>query len=313
MVTEPRGLEPPHPVVTVGVPVRNGEEFLERALRALQGQELTDIEVLVADNASTDDTRKIAEMVAAEDSRFRYLGADSNGGIPWNWNRLLAHARAPYFMWNSADDIVLPTHLSSCVRALESHPDATIAFSRVVLSDSDDKVVGSLDDEGIDFLSLRPSARVGLFFERQVWQVIGFGGVFRTETLRGLGGLPDYWGGDFGLAVAMALRAPWVQVPEIGFIERRHVGQMTNLQTSDPVAQTRVYRPRFGRSMAFPQWYLHGRVLAEAVRAPVPVLERARAISAVVRRWTIPGMRSLGYDIKRNLQRLADGRVGRAS
>jgi len=293
---------------TVGVPVRNGEEFLERTLRALQEQDLADIEVVVADNASTDRTRKIAEAVAEEDPRFTYLGARTNGGIPWNWNRTLARARAPYFMWNSADDMVRPRHLAACIEALEAHPAATVAFSRVLWCDPDDRVVGAMNDEGLDFLSLGPADRVALFFRRGVWQVVGWGGVYRTAALREQGGLPDYWGGDFALAVAMALRAPWVQVPEVGYLARRHPGQMTNLQASDPVEQTRAYRPAFHRPVAFPQWYMNARLLAEAVRGPVEAGERARAAAAVVRHWTLPDARSLGSDVKRSAIRLARGR-----
>lgn len=294
--------------VTVGVPVRNGEAFLERTLRALQEQDLADIEVIVADNASTDGTRKIAETVAEEDPRFTYLAAEANGGIPWNWNRTLARARAPYFMWNAADDMVRPRHLTACVDALESRPAATIAFSRVLWCDPDDREVGAMNDEGLDFLSLGPADRVGLFLRRGVWQVVGWGGVFRTAALRERGGLPDYWGGDFGLGVAMAMRAPWVQVPEVGYLARRHQGQMTNLQARDPVQQTRAYRPGFHRPVAFPQWYMNARMLAEAARAPVPVPERARAALAVVRHWTVPDARSLGSDVKRNLLRAGRGR-----
>ncbi|MFE5334566.1 glycosyltransferase family 2 protein [Isoptericola sp. NPDC056573] len=292
---------------TVGVPVRNGEEFLERTLRALQEQDLADIEVIVADNASTDGTRKIAEAVAEEDARFTYLGADTNRGIPWNWNRALARARAPYFMWNAADDMVRPRHLTSCVDALESHPAATVAFSRVLWCDPDDRVVGAMDDEGLDFLSRGPADRVGLFFRRGVWQAVGWGGVFRTTALRERGGLPDYWGGDFALGVAMAMRAPWVQVPEVGYLARRHPGQMTNLQARDPVQQTRAYRPHFHRPVAFPQWYMNARILTEALRAPAPPAERARAALAVARHWTVPDARSLGSDVKRSLIGVARG------
>lgn len=293
---------------TVGVPVRNGEAFLERTLRALQEQELADIEVIVADNASTDRTRRIAEAVVEEDPRFTYLGADADQGIPWNWNRTLAGARAPYFMWNAADDMARPGHLAACVDALERHPAATIAFSRVLWCDPDDRVVGAMDDGGLDFLSLGPADRVGLFFRRGVWQAVGWGGVFRTAALRERGGLPDYWGGDFGLGVAMAMRAPWVQVPEVGYLARRHPGQMTHLQARDPVHQTRAYRPGFRRPVAFPQWYMNARMLAEAFRAPAPAAERARAALAVVRHWTVPDARSLGSDVKRSLLRVARGR-----
>lgn len=296
------------PRLTVGVPVWNGEQFLEATLTALRDQDLRDIEVLIGDNGSTDATAAIAHRFAEQDPRFVYLGSDTNRGIPWNWNRLLARASGRYFMWNSADDVVRPGHLAACADALDAHPEAGIAFSRVVLADADDNLVGDMDDAGLDFLGLRPHERVELFFRRNVWQAIGYGGTFRTEQLRELGGLPAFWGGDCVLAVAMAMRAPWVQVPEQLFVSRRHAAQATNLLVSDPLVQVRAYIPGFRRRFAFPQISLHARAVKAALTAPVPTPARVRGALVVLRAWTVPEWRTLAFDVKRNLARIGRGR-----
>lgn len=299
---------PDSPRVTVGVPVFQGARFLERTLAALRDQDLDDVEVLVADNGSTDATVAIAERFVAADPRFRLLRSDRNRGVPWNWNRVLAAARAPYFMWNGADDVVRPGHLAACRAALEERPEATIAFSGVDLVDAEDRPVGRMDDDGLDLDGVSPAERVRTFLARHAYQVIGFGGVHRTATLRRMGGLPGYYGGDISLGVRMAMRAPWVQVPERLFVSRRHDAQTNKVQGGDVLDQVRTYDPGFRRPVAFPQWYLLRRLLAECLAAPADAAERARAADAVVREWALPNWRFYPYDVKRNVVRLARGR-----
>ncbi|MGW8567304.1 glycosyltransferase family 2 protein [Isoptericola sp. NPDC055881] len=300
-------MRPHPPEVTVGVPVWNGERYLAKALAALRDQDLDDVEFVVADNGSTDGTVEIARSFAAEDDRFSVMTSAENRGVTWNFNRLLDAARAPLFMWNAADDVVLPGHLAACRDALRDHPEATIAFSRVVLIGPDDEVLGERDDLDLDFLDRGPAARLHLFFARQVYQVIGYGGVIRTDVLRRMGGHPDFYGGDMALASRMALRAPWVQVPEQLFLARNHEEQTNKLQGgADPVQQTRTYREH-RRAFAFPQWYLNHRLLMEAVTAPVPAAERAKAAGVVLRDWTLANWRFFPYDVKRNLQLLRAG------
>lgn len=300
------------PLVTVGVPVYNGARFLDQTLQALADQDLADIEVIISDNGSTDATVAIAEEYVQADPRFRIMRSKANRGVPWNWNQVLGQARAPFFMWNAADDVVRPTHLARCRQALLDTPEASIAFSRVVLVDVDDVVVGEMDDDGLDFVGRSPSQRVDHFLDRHVYQVIGFGGVMRTPTIRAMGGLPGYYGGDVALGVAMAMREPWVQVPEQLFLSRRHDAQTSKVQGGDVLDQVRAYDPQWSRPVAFPQWYLNYRLLVEAATAPAPVLERGRAVGHVLRRWTVPNWRFFPFDIKRNVVRLTRGRYAGA-
>lgn len=304
---EPSGSNQDGPQVTVGVPVFNGEMYLDETLQALEDQELDEIEVIVADNASTDGTLRIAERFARRDPRFRILRSDRNRGVPWNWNRVLDEARAPLFMWNGADDVARPAHLASCRNALAEHPDATIAFSRVELIDTKSRIVGQMDDEDLDFYELGPADRVEEFFRRHAYQVIGFGGVHRTDVLREMGGLPEYYGGDMALAVRMAMRAPWIQVPEHHFRSRRHDAQTNKVQGGDVIRQVQTYDPTFSRPVAFPQWYLNAQLLRQAFGAPVPLPERIEATGHVLRLWTAANWRFLPFDIKRNLIRLMRG------
>lgn len=235
------------------------------------------------------------------------MRSETNRGIPWNFNHVLDLARAPLFMWNAADDVVGPQHLVRCRDALAAHPDAAIAFPRVTLVDAAGEVVGYMDDEHLDYRGLAPGARVDQLLRRQSWQAIAWGGVLRTDALRAMGGHPTFFGGDIVLGIRSALCSEWVVVPERLFSCRRHDNQNSKAVGADPIVQVRSYDPGFRRPVAFPQWYLALRMLTETVVAPVPAADRARALAAVLRRWTLPQARLLAYDVKRNAIHLTRG------
>ncbi|MBU5421290.1 glycosyltransferase family 2 protein [Cellulomonas hominis] len=295
------------PQLSVGVPVYNGARYLEQALTALRDQDLDDIEVIVSDNASTDATPDIARAFVDADPRFRNVRAAVNQGVPRNFNRTLALARAPLFMWHAADDLVTPRHLVACRDALAAEPDADIAFPRVTLIGPDGEVVGYMDDEDLTLRGLGAAARVDLLLRRSGCQAIAWGGVHRTAALRALGGHPPFFGGDMVLGLRSALRTEWAAVPERLFLCRRHDSQNSKAVGADPVLQVRSFDPGFRRPVAFPQWYLAYRLLAEAAVAPASPAQRAGAVAAVLRRFALPEWRMLAFDVKRNLIRLRTG------
>ena len=118
------------PRVTVGMPVRNGEPYLAEALDAILGQTLREIELVIADNASSDGTERLVRERARRDPRVRFIRSDVNLGAAANYNRVLALARSPYFKWAASDDLIAPTFLERALEALEGDPGAVLAFPR---------------------------------------------------------------------------------------------------------------------------------------------------------------------------------------
>jgi glycosyltransferase involved in cell wall biosynthesis len=123
--------------VTVGVPVYNGAEFLEESLECLRQQDFTDIEVIIHDNASTDDTPLIAQRFCQIDSRFKYMRRPKNVGFLQNFLGLLNEAKSPYFFGRAHDDISSPNWVSELVAAFERDPRAILAISRVRIEHPD--------------------------------------------------------------------------------------------------------------------------------------------------------------------------------
>ncbi len=108
------------PVVTVTIPVFNSASTLERCIRSAMRQTLRDIEILVADDCSTDDGAAIAEALAREDARIRVLRLSPNGGKPRAMNRMVAEARGTWVAVLDADDAYHPRRLEMLVAAAEA-------------------------------------------------------------------------------------------------------------------------------------------------------------------------------------------------
>lgn len=93
------------PQVSIGMPVYNGEPFIREALDSLLAQTLTDFELIISDNASTDGTEAICREYAARDARIRYVRQAENRGPTANFQFVLDEAAGEYFMWGAADDV----------------------------------------------------------------------------------------------------------------------------------------------------------------------------------------------------------------
>ena len=78
-----------NPRISVGMPVYNGDAYLELAILAALDQTFTDFELIISDNASTDRTEEICRDFAARDSRILYLRNSENIGAAKNYNKLL--------------------------------------------------------------------------------------------------------------------------------------------------------------------------------------------------------------------------------
>jgi hypothetical protein len=120
-----------HPLVTIGIPVFNGERYLGEALESALAQDYPHLEILVSDNASTDGTEAIAGRYARRDARIRYWRNPENVGVAGNFGRVVAGARGQYFTWLAADDLLRPQYVSSTVAYLEANQDAVLCASDV--------------------------------------------------------------------------------------------------------------------------------------------------------------------------------------
>lgn len=150
--------------ISVGMPVFNGERYLETAVRSILNQTYSDFELIISDNASTDRTKEICLDLAAQDHRIKYTRNRRNIGAAGNYNRLFALASGPYFRWANADDISAPKLHAKCLAVLEAHPDAVLAYGKTRIIDGDGAVIRNYDDN-MDLQQQRASDRYMRFWK----------------------------------------------------------------------------------------------------------------------------------------------------
>ena len=102
------------PLVSIIVPVYNGEKTIERCLRSIQNQSYSNIEVLVVNDGSSDHTERIIRKYAQRDSRFRYIEKE-NSGVSDSRNVAMAEAKGDYFQFVDGDDYLIQTAYEHCL------------------------------------------------------------------------------------------------------------------------------------------------------------------------------------------------------
>lgn len=91
--------------ISIGMPVFNGGKFISEAIESLLNQSYRDFELIISDNASTDNTEIICRNYALKDSRIRYIRQETNLGAVANFKFVFELSNAKYFMWAAADDV----------------------------------------------------------------------------------------------------------------------------------------------------------------------------------------------------------------
>lgn len=136
MVPPPEHPAPCHPVASVIVPAYNCADLIGETLDSLTRQTGADIEILVVDDASQDDTAARVEAAAARDGRIRLVRAPANGGPAAARNLGLDMARGDWIAFVDSDDLVAPDRLERLIGAAE-RDGVDIACDNVELFDGD--------------------------------------------------------------------------------------------------------------------------------------------------------------------------------
>jgi glycosyltransferase involved in cell wall biosynthesis len=236
------------PVVTIGLPVFNGERYLAGALDSLLAQQGCDFELIIADNASTDRTREICEQYAAKDSRIRYHRNDVNLGAVRNFNLVFDLSDTEYFKWAPYDDLVEPDFVARCIQVLERDPSVVLCYSRAKIIDENGAFVVNYDP-GPDTRPEQPHLRFRnliLHPEYAIQQM----GVIRSSALRQTPLYGLFPSSDEILLAELSLLGRFHEIPERLYIFRRHQQQSTGtpkqrdrIQFFDPALVGRVVLP----------------------------------------------------------------------
>lgn len=129
------------PAVTVVVPVYNSAATLARAVHSVLDQTLRDVELLIVDDGSTDDSLAVAKALAATDPRIEVVALARNAGKARAMNHAATIARGAWIAVLDADDRYLPTRLAALVEAGEGHGVELVADNQLHSDDVTGEVV----------------------------------------------------------------------------------------------------------------------------------------------------------------------------
>jgi hypothetical protein len=206
------------------MPVYNRAAYLPAAIESVLVQRFTDFELIVVDDASTDDTRAIAQNYAARDSRVRVFGNAQNLGQFGNRNRAVTYARGRYVKYHDSDDLMYPHCLETMVTLLEAEPRAGFALS----------TAWAWPGGPVPMLSTPQQS-----YEREF---MGFGifmcgpacGLYRTDVFGALGGWPtDGVHSDTLFLMRALARVPVLLLPADLFWYRIHPGQALSSERAE--------------------------------------------------------------------------------
>ncbi len=292
------------PRISVGMPVYNGESYLGDAIESILRQTMTDFELIISDNASTDKTEEICRKYGGRDGRIRYFRNSTNIGAAGNYNRVFSLARGAYFRWSNADDLFEPELHEKCLEILEENPDAVLAYGKTNIIGSTGNFLRAYEDN-LDLRQERASDRFLDFFQRVGLTNVIYG-LMRADAMRktnlfGDGTIPAV---DTRFMAEMTLQGKFIEIPQVLFHRRMHEASSSS-DRADSVKQEQFWKPNSG-GFRLPRSRLFLSYLKSIWRAPMGFLEKIR-LSLHIVKWIIASSPSIALELSQYVL----GRFGR--
>jgi glycosyltransferase involved in cell wall biosynthesis len=231
-----------HPHLSVVIPAYNNGRTIAETMRSVLDQEDVDLELVVADHSSTDDTREVIESFSG-DSRVRILDTPAGGGAPRNWNRVTDAAAGRLLKLVCGDDVLRPGVLARQAAILDDAGVALTACRRDII-DADGQVLmrawglRGLEGRMPGWKAARAAVRAGSNLFGEPASVM-----MRTAALRDTGG----WMPDFPYLIDQAsytrvlLTGDFAADPEVGATFRMSSSQWSVALTKDQSSQARAF------------------------------------------------------------------------
>jgi len=297
------------PCVSLGLPVFNGEKYLEQALDSILAQTYKDFELIISDNASTDKTQQICLKYAAKHNRIRYYRNKENIGASNNFNRVFLLSTGEYFKWCTHDDVLAPEYLQKCVYVLDNDSSIVLCHSRTACIEEKGVVVADYDDRTLNKItSWKPHERFGdLISQRNTcWEIMG---VIRASSLRKTLLHGDYIDADRNLLAEIGLMGRISELPEHLFFRRNHPQSYTSTYYSKYV-MVRDYRNQLAwwagnkrrTQILLPHWKNFLEFFRSVNRVKLKFSERFLCYREIVRWFLNNGWKLMKWDLINELK-----------
>lgn len=273
------------PLVTVLMSVYNGRAWLDSGLECILQQSLDDLEFIVIDDGSSDDTWQRLSARAAADPRLRPVRNETNLGLTRSLNRGLALAQGRYLARQDVDDVSLPDRLRSQAELLEAQPEVALVGAWATRIDAAGRVLPVLGWQPCADRVIRAKMLLSnAFFHASV--------MVRRQTLsdHGLAYDPELpFAQDYDLWSRLLAHGQGANLPRPLIQFRTHAGQISQAQggaqraTADDIARRNLAAAGLGGLFAPAEVGLMRRLaLEQPPLTPAQRLDQFRALSRLI-------------------------------
>ncbi|MCL9808509.1 glycosyltransferase family 2 protein [Flavobacterium luminosum] len=163
-------------LVTIFIPVFNGEKYLERTLLSVLNQSYSNFEVLLVDDSSTDKSLAIVNNFAEKDSRFKVFSKPNGGMTSISWNYILPKIKGNFLFYLSQDDLLSEDLLEKAIiRHKETNADCVLCDAVFYFENKEGKRLGGVNGDRNIILNGRDA-----FLKSLKWEIHGFG-LYKTK------------------------------------------------------------------------------------------------------------------------------------
>lgn len=263
----------PVPLVSIGMPVYNGEKYIEDALESLLAQDHPNIELVISNNASTDRTAAICQEYAERYSHIKLISQPRNIGASGNFRAVVDAATGEYFMWAAHDDLWSPNYVSACVAVLQRHQRYALCASTVHFIDESGSIVNRTF-ENLDTTSRSTPESCAHILEQDFWCAIY--GVMRIESARRAPIERPSFGMDVAALIHICMMGKLACQTDCTFYYRL-------FSNKTPESMMEVFDPYRATKIVYPWSEIAIESLSAAIRSNLSWLERIQCCYAILR------------------------------
>ncbi|XKM43564.1 glycosyltransferase family 2 protein (plasmid) [Rhizobium ruizarguesonis] len=275
------------PLVSVVIPAFNASRYIERTLRSAGRQTYRSLEIIVINDGSTDDTAKVVEQVALEDSRIRMLSTP-NRGVAAARNTGIREAASRFVAFLDADDLWHQTKIEKQVNALNRRsPQWAAVYVPHHIINHDDEIIRSCRSDvarGYIFARHLTFKYVGngsaLLVRRDV--ALEIGGFNSSYAAAGIGGCEDL---DFELRLAARYHIEVIREPLVGY--RQYPGNMSSNHLQMGRSALEVIRRSLAANPQLPQYAMRSATIATQKYAFWEFRQSRNTYLSLVAMWPI--------------------------
>lgn len=159
--------------VSIVLPVYNGEETIDAAIKSILEQTYECFELIAVNDCSTDDSKKIIENYAAQDSRVRLIDNPRNMKLPRSLNIGFDNACGDYYTWTSDDNILLPGMLDRLVKELDQNTETGMVYSNYTNIDENGEKINYVELGQADELAVSNPIGACFLYRKEIAERVG--------------------------------------------------------------------------------------------------------------------------------------------